>query len=116
MEIADGERQRRMSSTEWLKAELDDTLDEDYELELSEPALSLELAKIYKKAHPDTINRRTYFHELIRLQSELIKLQDWVSHTKEKIVGVFEGLHQGQGGDVRTHHHPRSAVVRRRGQ
>ena len=27
---------------DWLEAELADTLDEDYELELSEPALSLE--------------------------------------------------------------------------
>ncbi|TIO97118.1 MAG: polyphosphate kinase 2, partial [Mesorhizobium sp.] len=27
---------------DWLEAELEDTLDEDYELEISEPALSLE--------------------------------------------------------------------------
>ena len=76
---------------EWLKAELDDELDEDVELELSEPALSLELRKIYKKAHPETIDRRTYFLALIELQAELIKLQDWVEHTGEKVVVLFEG-------------------------
>ena len=31
---------------DWLEAELADTLDEDYELELSEPALSLEIRRI----------------------------------------------------------------------
>ncbi|GAA5231640.1 polyphosphate kinase 2 [Verticiella sediminum] len=89
-------------AAEWLKAELQDTLDEDYELELSEPALSLELAKIYKKAHPDILERHIYFQELIRLQSELIKLQDWVAHTKEKVVVLFEGRDSaGKGGVIK---------------
>jgi len=34
---------------DWLEAELEDALDEDYELEISEPALSMELRKIYKR-------------------------------------------------------------------
>ncbi len=87
---------------EWLKAELDDELDEDVELELSEPALSLELRKIYKKAHPETIDRRTYFLALIELQAELIKLQDWVEHTGEKVVVLFEGRDAaGKGGVIK---------------
>lgn len=91
-----------IGAEEWLKAELEDTLDEDYELELSEPALSLELSKIYKKAHPHALDRHTYFHELIRLQSELIKLQDWVAHTKEKVVVLFEGRDSaGKGGVIK---------------
>ena len=85
---------------EWLKAELDDELDEDVELELSEPALSLELRKIYKKAHPETIDRRTYFLELIKLQAELINLQDWVEHTGEKVVVLFEGRDSAGKGSV----------------
>ena len=85
---------------EWLKAELDDELDEDVELELSEPALSLELRKIYKKAHPETIDRRTYFLALIELQAELIKLQDWVEHTGEKVVVLFEGRDSAGKGSV----------------
>ena len=84
---------------DWLEAELADTLDEDYELEMSEPALSMEIRRIYKKARPPSIERREYFHHLLALQSELIKLQDWVSHTKAKIVVVFEGRDAaGKGG------------------
>mgnify|MGYP000737157855 FL=1 len=87
---------------DWLEAELADTLDEDFELELSEPALTLELRKIYNKAHPEQIDRKVYFRELIRLQSELIKLQDWVSHTGERIVVVFEGRDSaGKGGVIK---------------
>lgn len=89
-------------AAEWIKAELQDDLDEDYELELSEPALSREVAKIYKRAHPDALDRHTYFQELIRLQSELIKLQDWVAHTKEKVVVLFEGRDSaGKGGVIK---------------
>ena len=74
---------------DWLEAELADSLDEDYELELSEPALSMEIRKIYGRA-PPSIPRR-YFRALLALQAELIKLQDWVSYHKEKIVVIFEG-------------------------
>ena len=45
------------SSDDWLQAELADALDEDLELELSEPALSEEIRKIYKDSHPPTIER-----------------------------------------------------------
>jgi hypothetical protein len=41
---------------DWLEAELEDMLNEDYELEMSEPALSIELRRIYKKSiHPRSI-------------------------------------------------------------
>ena len=76
---------------DWLDAELADTLDEDYELELSEPALREEIRKIYNKAHPPTIERTQYFRQLLMLQAELIKMQDWVQHTKAKIIVIFEG-------------------------
>ena len=92
----------RTMAADWLEAELADTLDEDFELEISEPALSMEIRRIYKEAHPDTIDRRTYFLELLRLQSELIKLQDWVQHHKEKVVVVFEGRDSaGKGGVIK---------------
>lgn len=87
---------------DWLKAELDDTLDEDYELEMSEPALSMELRRIYKRKHPPTIDRPTYFKALLTLQAELIKLQDWVEHTGEKIAVLFEGRDSaGKGGVIK---------------
>ena len=87
---------------DWLEAELADTFDEDFELEMSEPALSMEIRKIYKKAHPQTIDRKEYFRHLLALQSELIKLQDWVSYTGAKIVVVFEGRDSaGKGGVIK---------------
>ena len=78
-------------AADWFEAELADALDEDYELELSEPALSMEIRKIYLKAHPPSIPRADYFRALLALQAELIKLQDWVSYHKEKAGGDLRG-------------------------
>jgi polyphosphate kinase 2 len=87
---------------DWLVAELADTLDEDYELEISEPALSMELRRIYKRKHPATLERATYFKALLTLQAELIKLQDWVEHSGEKLLIIFEGRDSaGKGGVIK---------------
>ncbi|MDU9006169.1 polyphosphate kinase 2 [Sedimentitalea todarodis] len=89
-------------ANDWLQAELADTLDEDYELELEDAALSMEIRKIYRAAHPDTLPRAEYFSALIKLQSELIRLQDWVVHSGEKVVIVFEGRDSaGKGGVIK---------------
>ncbi|TIU20821.1 MAG: polyphosphate kinase 2, partial [Mesorhizobium sp.] len=96
------EAKQNSPAKDWLEAELADTLDEDYELEMSEPALSLEIAKIYKKAHPPSMDRQQYFRDLITLQSELIKLQSWVAYHKKKLVVVFEGRDSaGKGGVIK---------------
>jgi polyphosphate kinase 2 len=87
---------------DWLAAELEDTLDEDYELEISEPALSMELRKIYRRKHPPTLDRATYFRSLLELQAELIKLHYWVEHTGAKIAVIFEGRDSaGKGGVIK---------------
>jgi polyphosphate kinase 2 len=87
---------------DWLKAELEDTLDEDYELEISEPALSLELRKIYNRKHSPSIPRVEYLRALLSLQAELINMQDWVLHNKEKLVVLFEGRDAaGKGGVIK---------------
>jgi len=92
----------RDSGGDWLEAELQDSIDEDFELEISEPALSTELRRIYRKAHPVTIARADYFRALLTLQAELIKLQDWVAHYKEKLVVIFEGRDSaGKGGVIK---------------
>lgn len=86
----------------WLDAELANSLDEDLEIELEDAALSEEIARIYRDTHPEQLDRRIYLHELLRLQSELIKLQDWVSHHKEKVVVIFEGRDSaGKGGAIK---------------
>jgi polyphosphate kinase 2 len=90
------------SAEDWLKAELADAYDEGFELELEDAALSREIAKIYKTNHPDTLDSQTYFQALIRLQSELIKLQEWVVYHKKKVVILFEGRDSaGKGGVIK---------------
>jgi polyphosphate kinase len=73
-----------------LRADRIDSLDEELELELDD---GVEL---------DQVARRRYFTELFRLQGELVKLQDWVMHTKHKLVVLFEGRDAaGKGGVVK---------------
>ncbi|MDE3078754.1 MAG: polyphosphate kinase 2 [Paracoccaceae bacterium] len=92
----------RSPAQDWLQAELADTLDEDFELELEDAVLSREIARIYKEKHPDTIGRAAYFAALIGLQAELIKLQDWVQHHRQKVVVIFEGRDSaGKGGVIK---------------
>ena len=86
----------------WLEAELNNTLDEDYEIELEDAVLSQEISRIYRDTHPNQMPRPEYFRELLRLQSELIRLQDWVSYHKEKVVVIFEGRDSaGKGGAIK---------------
>ncbi len=87
---------------DWLAAELADVLDEDIEMELEDVTLSAEIARIYKERRPDQMDRRTYLTNLIRLQSELIRLQSWVQYHKQKVVVLFEGRDSaGKGGVIK---------------
>ncbi|UOG91362.1 MAG: polyphosphate kinase 2 [Candidatus Thiothrix sulfatifontis] len=89
-------------SRDWLQAELDDTLDDMFEMEFSEPMLSEEIRKIYKRQHPDMLDNRTYYTNLLRLQSELIKLQYWVEKTNAKVLIICEGRDSaGKGGVIK---------------
>ncbi|MEM8755225.1 MAG: polyphosphate kinase 2 [Pseudomonadota bacterium] len=87
---------------DWLEAELADSVDEDFELELEDAILSEKIREIYRKAHGPTMERAAYMRELLRLQAELIKLQDWVAHHKKKVVVIFEGRDSaGKGGVIK---------------
>ncbi|QDY68644.1 polyphosphate kinase 2 [Qingshengfaniella alkalisoli] len=98
MDGLDGEQGAR----DWLKAELDDTLDEEIEQDLGEHELHLKIRDIYRKSHPPTIPRADYYRALLALQAELIKLQDWVKHNNEKVVVIFEGRDSaGKGGVIK---------------
>jgi polyphosphate kinase 2 len=90
------------TSLDWLEAELQDTLDEDIEIEFAEPMLSMELRKIYRAQHPEMLDRQVYFRNLLRLQAELIKLQDWVQATGAKVCVIMEGRDSaGKGGVIK---------------
>ena len=87
---------------DWLEVELQDNLDEDFELELEDAFLSLEIKKIYKEKHKDTLPRKEYFLNLLKLQAELIKLHDWVQATQAKVAIIFEGRDSaGKGGVIK---------------
>jgi len=88
--------------TTWIEAELEETLDELFESEFNQPTLTAELRKLFKEKHPDMLDRRTYYRNLLRLQVELIKLQDWVQHTGAKVLILCEGRDSaGKGGVIK---------------
>ena len=86
----------------WIEAEIEETLDDLFEAEFNQPILTEELRKIYKDKRPDMLDRHTYYSNLLRLQSELVKLQDWVEHTKSKVLIICEGRDSaGKGGVIK---------------
>ena len=95
--------QQQKDAEDWLREGLSEAFDENFELEFEdEVALSLELKRIYRETRPPSMERKVYFRHLLTLQAELIKLQDWVQHTGEKIVVIFEGRDAaGKGGVIK---------------
>ncbi|MEM8915801.1 MAG: polyphosphate kinase 2 [Pseudomonadota bacterium] len=87
---------------DWVDAELEDSLDEEIEMEIDDERLDEELrAKVGLRTQA-TIDRKTYFRELIRLQAQLVELQDWVAHSGYKLVVLFEGRDSaGKGGVIK---------------
>ncbi len=85
-----------------INAEIQDNLDEDLELELEDSELADLLAEGHELPEKGAFPRRLYFTELLRLQRELIKLQDWVVAKKLKLVVIFEGRDAaGKGGVIK---------------
>ncbi len=82
--------------------DLQDDFDEELELELDDRHHG-DLAGNASAGSPDSASeRKRYFRELFRLQSELVKLQDWVQHTGHKVVILFEGRDAaGKGGVIK---------------
>src|ERR1700691_3885561 len=85
-----------------VNAEIQDNFDEDIELELEDDELANLLSESEHLQLHDSLPRRLYFKELLRLQRELIKLQDWVVAKKLKLVVIFEGRDSaGKGGAIK---------------
>ena len=85
----------------WLELELEDDFDEELEHEIDDGRVPAALLAL-KKRHKSGIDRGLYFRELLRLQGELIKLQDWLVSTGAKIVVLFEGRDSaGKGGAIK---------------
>jgi polyphosphate kinase 2 (PPK2 family) len=83
---------------EKLRMDLLDSLDEEIETELEDR--DDVAAMLLRQEHRS--ERLTYFRELLRLQSELVKLQDWVVAHKHRVVVLFEGRDAaGKGGVIK---------------
>jgi len=76
------------------------------------------IGKMFKEGkypYTDRISRRAYSNEKAKLQIELLKVQNWVKLTGQKIVVIFEGRDAaGKGGTIKRfmeHLNPRAAKV-----
>ena len=78
--------------------DLIDSYDEELELEIEDR----EVNDIGAPSPGDKLARQQYFKDLFRLQGELVKLQDWVQHSRQKVVILFEGRDAaGKGGVIK---------------
>jgi len=81
-----------------LQEDVIDSYDEELEMEVDDRLLDGALGLTPEARE----TRRMYFRELFRLQGELVKLQDWVVHTGERVVILFEGRDAaGKGGAIK---------------
>ena len=84
-----------------MERDLLDSYDEELELEMEDRnpvGLTGDLGQGHTDA--DKQYRIAYFRELFKLQGELVKLQDWVAHTRQKVVILFEGRDAAGKGSV----------------
>ena len=94
------DRTSQTAKRERIIQEMADDLDEELEMELDDSRLD-ELLDETDVLNP-TVDRKLYFRELLRLQGELVKLQDWVQSEKKKVVVLFEGRDSaGKGGVIK---------------
>ena len=86
----------------WLDDQLEDSFDEEYEMEIDDLRRLKEVEALTDLKPQSALDRRTYLRELLRLQAELVKLQDWVVHAGYKLVVIFEGRDAtGKGGSIK---------------
>lgn len=80
-----------------MKEETLDSYDEELEMEIDDNNFNFS-----SLISSDNTERVRYFEELLRLQGELVKLQDWVVKKKLKVVVLFEGRDAaGKGGVIK---------------
>jgi polyphosphate kinase 2 len=88
---------KKKSIGERIRAETLDSFDEELEMEIDDNNFNFS-----SLISADNTERVKYFEELLRLQGELVKLQDWVVKRKLKVVVLFEGRDAaGKGGVIK---------------
>ncbi len=85
--------------------EVADHYDEELELELEDREFVMGpdgQAMLAEDGPDERAHRQRYFHELFRLQGELVKLQSWLVSSGHKLVVLFEGRDAaGKGGVIK---------------
>jgi polyphosphate kinase 2 len=82
-----------------ISRDLADGYDEELELELEDRH---PLSGGSPAAESESDYRRSYFQQLFRLQADLVKLQDWVVASRQKVLILFEGRDAaGKGGAIK---------------
>jgi polyphosphate kinase len=85
-----------------IRRDLLDSWDEEIEMDVEDYHPLPALPDGGANAPGERDYRKTYFKQLFRLQAELVKLQDWVGATKQKVVILFEGRDAaGKGGAIK---------------
>jgi polyphosphate kinase 2 len=85
-----------------LHEELRDDFDEELELEFEDRLDTNVDGLAPMGGDGDNFPRQAYFRELFRLQAELVKLQEWVAASGEKLLILFEGRDSaGKGGAIK---------------
>ena len=86
---------------ERIRQELLDGYDEELEMEIEDRSVDEALATLDRDEDGQSA-RLSYFKNLFRLQRDLVKLQDWVAHTGQRVVVLFEGRDAaGKGGAIK---------------
>ena len=87
------------AAVEAIRRDLADSYDEEFEMQIEEDRLD---GLAQTDGRPEGLDRKVYFRELLRLQHELVRLQDWVKTNGLRVVVIFEGRDSaGKGGVIK---------------
>lgn len=81
---------------------INEMLDDTLELDADDFAIPQALRKEFDARRKQSLNNKIYYNNLLALQAEMIKLQDWVIETNAKILIICEGRDSaGKGGVIK---------------
>lgn len=86
-----------------IRQDLLDSYDEELELDAEDGVYDYGRGPLSPEQERQIeLDRQLYFRELFRLQGELVKLQDWIVASRQKVVILFEGRDAaGKGGAIK---------------
>jgi polyphosphate kinase 2 len=85
-----------------IRRDMLDSWDEEIEMDVEDYHPLPDLPDGQTSVADEKDYRKQYFQQLFRLQAELVKLQDWVAATRQKVVIIFEGRDAaGKGGAIK---------------